>query len=333
VTRRAASSGPSPSALHGAARPPAKQRFIARSGVMRALLGQIARFAATDSNVLITGETGTGKNAVARQLHTRGPRARLPFITVDCASLPATLIDSELFGHERGAFTDAVSARAGRFELAGAGIVYLDGVTELPIEAQGKLLRIVEEKRVERLGGHNSFAVSARILSSADASIEDAVRGGSFRGDLYHRLRVLPIAIPPLRDRLEDLLPLATYFLARAARAAGRAEPSIAPDAVKALSDYSWPGNVRELRHVVERAFDMAGGADIRLEHLGAEILVPAPAADDRAPARRPTLDEVERRYIASTLQHVRGNQTEAARILGISRKALWEKRKRYGLD
>jgi len=300
---------------------------------MRALVGQIRRFAATDSNVLITGETGTGKNAVARQLHARGPRAKLPFITVDCASLPASLIDSELFGHERGAFTDAVSARAGRFELAGAGVVYLDAVTELPIEAQGKLLRIVEEKRVERLGGHTLFAVNARILSSADASIEDAVRGGSFRGDLYHRLRVLPIAIPPLRERPEDLVPLTSYFLSRAASAVGRDAPAVSPDAMAALRDYAWPGNVRELRHVVERAFEAAGVGDIRLEHLPGEVLESAATVSDQPPARRPTLEEVERRYIASTLQQVRGNQTEAARILGISRKALWEKRKRYGLE
>ena len=300
---------------------------------MRALVGQIRRFAATDSNVLITGETGTGKNAVASQLHTRGPRAKLPFITIDCASLPASLIDSELFGHERGAFTDAVSARAGRFELAGAGIVYLDAVTELSVEAQGKLLRIVEEKRVERLGGHNSFAVAARILSSADATVEDAVRAGTFRGDLYHRLRVLPIVIPPLRERRDDLLPLAEYFLSRAAGRVGRDTPAITPDAVSALEDYAWPGNVRELRHVIERAFDAADGADVGLEHLPNEILEAPATGADRAVASRPTLDQVERRYIAATLRHARGNQTEAARLLGISRKALWEKRKRYGLD
>jgi DNA-binding NtrC family response regulator len=316
-----------------ASRAPIKARFVAHSAAMRALVGQIHRFAATDSNILITGETGTGKNAVASQLHTRGPRARLPFVTIDCASLPASLIDSELFGHERGAFTDAVSARAGRFELAGPGVVYLDAVTELPIEAQGKLLRIVEDKRVERLGGHNSFAVVARIVSSADATIEDAVRAGTFRGDLYHRLRVLPIVIPPLRDRREDLLPLADHFLARAAAAAARDAPRIAPDAARALSDYAWPGNVRELRHVVDRAYDAAGGGDIRLQHLPHEILEAPAAGSDRALAGRPTLDEVERRYIAATLQHARGNQTEAARLLGISRKALWEKRKRYGLD
>jgi DNA-binding NtrC family response regulator len=308
-------------------------RFIAESHTMRALVGQIRRFAATDSNVLITGETGSGKNAVARELHVRGPRAKLPFITIDCASLPASLIDSELFGHERGAFTDAVSARAGRFELAGAGIVYLDAVMELPIEAQGKLLRIVEDKRVERLGGHNSFAVNARILSSADARIEDAVLSGTFRGDLYHRLRVLPIVVPPLRERPDDLLPLAKYFLARAAAAAGRDAPDLTRDAAAALGDYAWPGNVRELRHVVERAFEAAGGATVGLDHLPAEILEAPAVGPERALARRPTLDEVERRYIAATLRHARGNQTEAARLLGISRKALWEKRKRYGLD
>ena len=294
------------------------QRFVAHSRVMRALVEQVRRFAAIDSNVLITGETGAGKNAVARELHARGARAKLPFVVIDCASLPGSLIDSELFGHERGAFTDAVAARAGLFERAAAGSVYLDAVTEMPIDAQGKLLRIVEEKRVERMGGHGSTAVKARIIASADARIEDAVRGGTFRGDLYHRLRVLPLVVPPLRERPDDVLPLAKYFLQRAAAA---------------LRDYAWPGNVRELRHTIERAFDAADLGSIRLDHLSPELL-DAPAFEpDRVVARRPTLDDVERRYIAATLRHVRGNQTEAARLLGISRKALWEKRKRYGLD
>ena len=310
-------------------------RFIAHSRVMRALVDQIRRFAAIDSNVLITGETGAGKNAVARELHARGPRAKLPFVTIDCASLAGSLIDSELFGHERGAFTDAVSARPGRFELAGAGTVYLDAVTELAIEAQGKLLRIVEEKRVERLGGHGAIAVAARITASAGAGVEDAVRGGTFRGDLYHRLRVLPLVVPPLRERQEDILPLAKHFLKRAAAAAGREAPVLARDAAAALRDYAWPGNVRELAHAVERALDAAAGdgdVAIGLSHLSREILEAPALEPDRAAARRPTLDEVERRYIAATLRHARGNQTEAARLLGISRKALWEKRKRYGL-
>ena len=300
---------------------------------MRALIEQVQRFALAESNVLIAGETGTGKNAVARELHVRGPRADRPFVTVDCASLSASLIDSELFGHERGAFTDAITARAGRFELAGTGTVYLDAVNELTIDAQGKLLRIVEEKRVERLGGHAPLDVGARIVASASVDIEDAVRGGAFRHDLYHRLRVLPILIPPLRERADDVLPLARYFLARSAAAARRRPPAITADAAAALGDYAWPGNVRELQHAINRSYQSADGGAITLDHLPAEILEAPAFHMDTAVARRPTLEELERRYIAATLRHARGNQTAAARILGISRKALWEKRKRYGLD
>jgi DNA-binding NtrC family response regulator len=309
-----------------------RDRFIAQARAMRAIVEQVRRFAATESNVLISGETGTGKNAVARELHARGPRARRPFITIDCAALSATLIDSELFGHERGAFTDAIAARPGRFELAASGTVYLDAVTELPLEAQGKLLRIVEEKRVERLGGHTSIAVAARVVASADAGIEDAVRDGRFRGDLFHRIGVLPIRLPPLRERPEDILPLARYFLARAAAAADREPPALPREVGAALRDYAWPGNVRQLKHVVERALDASGGATIALEHLPTDVLEAPALGPDETGARRPTLQEVERRYIAATLRQVRGNQTEAARLLGISRKALWEKRKRYGL-
>lgn len=300
---------------------------------MRALVDQVRRFADIESNVLISGETGTGKNAVARELHARGPRARRPFVVVDCAALTTTLIDSELFGHERGAFTDAVAARPGRFELASNGTVYLDAVTELSIEAQGKLLRIVEEKRVERLGGQTSLAVPARVVASADSGVEDAVREGRFRGDLFHRIGVLPIRIPPLRERPEDVAPLARHFLGRAAAAASRVAPTIAPDVLNALRDYAWPGNVRELKHVVERALATVDRGALTLRQLPQEILEGAALKPDALPGRRPTLDEVERRYIAATLQHARGNQTKAAQLLGISRKALWEKRKRYGLE
>jgi len=308
-------------------------RFIAHSRVMRALVEQVRRFARTDSNVLIAGETGTGKNAVAHELHARGQRARAPFVTIDCAALTGSLIDSELFGHERGAFTDAVAARAGRFEVAGVGTVYLDAVTELPLESQGKLLRIVEEKKVERLGGHTAVALGARIVASADAHVEDLVLRGAFRTDLYHRLRVLPLFLPPLRERPEDIIPFSRYFLKRAASAARRDVPALSRDVAAALRDYRWPGNVRELRQAVERAMQAADGGPIALDHLPVEILEAPALKPDTALARRPTLDEVERRYIVATLQFARGNQTDAAKILGISRKALWEKRKRYGLD
>jgi len=307
-------------------------RFIARSRALRALLDQVRRFARADSNVLISGETGVGKNAVARELHARGPRARRPFVTVDCASLSSSLIDSELFGHERGAFTDAVVARAGRFELAEDGTIYLDAVTELPLEAQGKLLRIVEEKRVERLGSPTALPVAARIIASADAEIEAKVLAGTFRNDLYLRLRVLPILVPPLRAHPEDVLPLARYFLTRAAATDGRRAPALTRDAAAALRDYGWPGNVRELAHTIDRAYAAADGSAVTLAHLPDDVLQASALQPDTL-ARRPSLEAVERRYIAATLRHVRGNQTEAAKILGISRKALWEKRKRYGLD
>ena len=309
------------------------ERFIAHGRAMRALVEQIRRFAAIDSNVLISGETGTGKNAVARELHARGPRAKRPFVVVDCAALTSTLIDSELFGHERGAFTDAIAARPGRFELAGTGTVYLDAVTDLSIEAQGKLLRIVEEKRVERLGGHTSLAVAARVVASADAGVEDAVREGRFRGDLFHRIGVLPIHLPPLRERPEDVVGLAKHFLNRASAAARREAPALSKDAAAALRDYAWPGNVRELKHVVERAFERCQERTVEIDDLPVEVLEQAAVAPERLTRRRPTLDEVERRYIAATLKHARGNQTAAAQMLGISRKALWEKRKRYGLE
>jgi len=309
----------------------AAERFIARSKVMRALVEQIGRFAGTDSNVLVAGETGAGKNLVAREVHLRSRRAKQPFVTIDCPSLSPSLIDSELFGHERGAFTDAVTARVGRFELARSGTVYIDAVTELPLDAQSKLLRIVEEKRVDRLGGQLSVPIDARLIASSGADIESAVREGRFRADLFHRLRVLPLVVPPLRDRRDDVLPLARYFAARAAAAAKKTPPSFSRDAADALRDYAWPGNVRELRHVVDVACQSASDT-VMLTDLPDEVLAtPVPA--ETAPARQPTLDEMERRYVAATLRAVHGNQTEAAARLGISRKALWEKRKRYGMD
>ena len=299
---------------------------------MRALLRQARRYAGVDATVLITGETGVGKDAVARLLHDCGPRRREPFVTVDCPGLPATLVESELFGHERGAFTDATAARPGRFELAGHGTLYLDAVTRLTPSGQGALLRVVEERRVTRLGGTAASDVRARIIASADANVEDAVRQGTLRPELYHRLGVLPLNLPPLRERTDDILPLAELFAARLSEPLHRAAPAIDGGAADALVRYRWPGNVRELQHVIERVLLGGVGGTIRVADLPVEILEADEAYLAPAAATRPTLEQVERRYIELTLQYARGNQTRAAAILGISRKALWEKRKRFGL-
>lgn len=220
---------------------------------MRALLAELKRFALTDANVLVIGETGAGKDAVARALHAAGPKRREPFIAIDCPSLPATLLESELSGHARGAFTDATVARQGRFELAGRGSVYLDRAGDLPLDIQAKLLRLVEEKRGERLGGTIAFEIRARIIASVEPGIQDKIREGTFRRDLYHRLSVLPLVVPPLRDRVSDILPLAQTFIREAAANLGRTPPKLSREAAAALKKHPWPGNVRELRHVLER--------------------------------------------------------------------------------
>lgn len=301
---------------------------------MRALVAQARRYAKSDANVLITGETGAGKDAVARALHVLGGRAAQPFVTVDCPGLPASLLEAELFGYERGAFTDASVTRAGRFELAGRGTIYLDRVHELPTELQAKLLRLVEHKQVERLGSSAAIPILARIVASADSQIEDAVESGTFRADLYHRLGVLPLRVPPLRERRADLPWLVRRLLREAARQAGRPAPKLTPAAHARIAAYSWPGNVRELRHVLNRAVLATSGPvidadDLSLEPQPVESLFASRDGDDR----RPTLEALERRYIELVLRETRGSQTRAARILGISRKALWEKRRRYGLQ
>jgi DNA-binding NtrC family response regulator len=298
------------------------------------LLDQVRRFAQADATVLITGETGVGKDALALALHTAGPRKLHPFIKIDCPSLPRNLVESELFGHERGAFTDASVARAGRFEQAGRGTVYLDSVAELPIDSQAKLLRLVEEKRAERLGGSISYPLQARVVASADATLESAVRDGAFREDLYHRLRVLPLRVPPLRERREDVIPLAKQFLREARLRHKRRALTFSPGAESALQRHRWPGNVRELHHTIERAVlsldperDVLAAEDMPLELF--ESVDHLYGSDESGP---PTLEQIERRYIELVLRRVKDNQGEAAQILGISRKALWEKRRRYGL-
>jgi DNA-binding NtrC family response regulator len=307
--------------------------IIARSRAMREVLEQVRRFARADANVLITGETGVGKDLIALALHTTGPRKPFPFVKIDCPSLPQNLVEAELFGHERGAFTDASVARPGKFEMAGKGTVYLDGVGELPIEGQAKLLRLVEDKRAERLGGTTSYLLQARVVASAEANLETAVKEGMFREDLYHRLRVLPLRVPPLRERRQDVLPLVRAFLRESTARHNRPPLRVSTGAASALERYGWPGNVRELKHVVERAVMSldASRDELRAADLPLELFEDQEQTFQPVSSGLPTLDEVERRYIELVLRQVKDNQGEASRILGISRKALWEKRRRYG--
>ena len=299
---------------------------------MRLLVRQARRYAAVDATVLITGETGTGKDALAHYLHAAGPRRREPFVTVDCPGLPVTLVEAELFGHERGAFTDATASRPGRFELAGRGTLYLDSITSLEPAAQGALLRVVEERKVTRLGGTAASEVRARIVASADATIERAVDDGSFSAELFHRLRVLPMHVPPLRERPEDILPLARTFLADLSARMQRDAPAIAPDAQEAMLRYRWPGNVRELQHVIERILVGGDGGVITASTLPLEVLEGGEAYFAPTASARPTLDEVERRYILHVLEAVGGSRTIAARVLGLDRKTLYRRLKAYGV-
>jgi DNA-binding NtrC family response regulator len=298
----------------------------------RRLLRLARRYAAFDATVLITGETGVGKDALARYIHACGPRRHEPFVTIDCPALPVTLVEAELLGHEPGAFTDARAARAGRFEVAARGTVYLDAVTQLNPSGQGALLRLIEERRVTRLGGTAAIDIPARIIASADTSIEERIASGEFRAELFHRLRVLGMHVPALRERRHDILPLAQHFVAEAASRLRRPTPPLTQGAQDALVRYRWPGNIRELRHVIERVL-LAGVDCIDSDSLPVDLLEEADTCFAAVEKRRPTLDEVERRYIAMTLQLTRGNQTRAAEILGISRKGLWEKRRRFALE
>ena len=288
-----------------------------------------AKLAGASSTLLIRGESGTGKDLLAEIIHYLGPCRSEPLLKIDCASLPETLVESELFGYEKGAFTGAGAAKQGRLELAEGGTVVLDEVAALTPAMQARLLRVVDQRTFERLGGTTTLKLKARILALTAADLERAVREGSFREDFYFRLNVVPVTIPPLRERRGDIRPLAEHFRARLARLHGSAVREIAPAVMESLEQYGFPGNVRELRNIIERALVEADGGRIEVKHLPSKWNgSPLPEG-----GQRPSLLDVERDYIREILEFTRGRKSEAARILGISRKTLLEKRKRYGLD
>jgi DNA-binding NtrC family response regulator len=287
------------------------------------------KLAATPSTLLIAGESGTGKDLLASVVHYLGPNSAEPLLKIDCATLPEALIESELFGHEKGAFTGASSAKAGRLEMAGRGTVVLDEVAVMTPAMQGKLLRVVDQRTFERLGGTITQRMEARLMASTSTDLARGVAEGSFREDLYFRLSVIPVTIPPLRDRRGDIRPLAEHFLGRLAALHRSPARSIAPEAMRALEAYDFPGNVRELKNMIERALVEAQKDRIEREHLPASVTQSAAGGVER----KATLAEVESEHIRRILKLTRGRKSEAAAILGISRKTLLEKRKRYHLD
>jgi len=327
----------------GARTAPGASALVGESEAMRELRRTIGKAASANATVLVTGESGTGKELVARELHARSPRAAEPFIAVNIGGIHAELMESELFGHEKGAFTGADARKAGLFELAGRGSLFLDEIGEMPLRLQVKLLRVLQERRIRRLGGSRDLPVEARFIAATNRDIEALVRSGSFREDLYYRLNVLRIEVPPLRERLEDLPLLAGHLLSRIAARMGREPPELEGPALEALLAQDFPGNVRELENELERATIYSTGGRLRAADLGLgpgrgaaresrSSRIPAPGAAASEPAgSAATMDEAERRAIEEALAAAGGNRTRAAEALGISRRSLLYKLKRYG--
>jgi len=320
--------------------------LIGNSAGMQRVRGMIEKVAETDATVLVRGESGTGKELVAREIHERNSvRSKGPFVAVNCAALPSELIESELFGHEKGAFTGAATRRRGKFEQANGGTLFLDEIGDMSANVQAKLLRALEERRIERLGGNESIPVDVRIVSATHRPLEQEIAAGNFRADLFYRLRVVTIDIPPLRERREDIPQLVETFTSAAAERHGLPLRQVGPGALRRLVDYDWPGNVRELKNTIERAAIMAEGEELRSEDLPEEI-TPGQEKEIRASKDdaegglavpftadfREDRREFERRYISRCLEHTQGNVTKAAEILGMHRQSLQHKLRQLGL-
>ena len=305
------------------------------------------RAAATDTTVLLEGESGTGKELFARALHALSPRADGPFVAINCAAIPETLLETELFGHEKGAFTGASARKPGKFELAHRGTLFLDEIGDLPLSLQAKILRALEEKRFERVGGTMPLQVDVRVVAATNRHLKAAVAARQFREDLYFRLAVFPITIPPLRERPDDIPMLAKYFVDRFCRDLNKKPLALAPSAVQELVGYRWPGNVRELQNCIERAVILTDGETIHARHLNLSVpdRTPSATAENDSPwshidltgtladVSRRILAEVERRKIEQALKDACGNRGRAAEMLQVSYKALTTKLKEYGLD
>lgn len=301
--------------------------IIARSKDMQRVLKMADQVAGQSTTVLLTGESGTGKEVVARFIHRRSPRAAGPFVAVNCAALSESLLDSELFGHEKGAFTGAVQSRRGRFELAHGGTLFLDEIGEMGVGLQAKLLRVLQEQQFERVGASRTIMVDVRVIAATNKDLSEAIREGEFREDLYYRLNVFPIHIPPLRERREDILPLAEHFAGQIAARMGRAFKGINVEAASVLYEYGWPGNVRELANALERSLIVAGDDVIRPGDLPLR-----PAGQPAGMPRAVPLAEIEKAAIVESLARNDGDRKKTAAELGISLRTLQYRLKDYGM-
>ena len=310
--------------------------MIGRSPAMQPVFQMIRATAGLDSTILVTGESGTGKELVACAIHRQSPRHKNPFVKVNCAAIPETLIESELFGHEKGAFTGAARERKGKFEQAHHGTIFLDEIGEMPPSAQAKLLRVIQEKIVERLGGSREIAVDVRIIAATNKDLQREVKEGRFREDLFYRLNVIPVHVPPLRERREDILPLAHHFLQRFAEKMAKPLHGFTDDARMTLLDYGYPGNVRELENAIERGVALSRGSELAIDDLPPSFYasvasrprLPLPLRDSSSAPLSRALGDVERQLIRDALLATGNRKGDAAKLLGISRKTLWEKLK-----
>ncbi|HUB08270.1 MAG TPA: sigma-54 dependent transcriptional regulator [Myxococcales bacterium] len=307
--------------------------LVGSSPAMQALGDAIRRVAASQTTVLILGESGTGKELAARAVHDLSPRRDGPFVTVNCAALAEGLLESELFGHERGSFTGAVRRKLGRFELASGGTIFLDEIGEVPVALQVKLLRILQEKEFQRVGGEETLSVDVRVVAATNRDLEAEVRAGRFREDLYYRLAIVPLSLPPLRDRAADVPELALHFLRKHAPRVNRRVKGISEAGLARLSAYPWPGNVRELENAIERALVFAEGELIEPAHLP-DCARPPTGLGPALRSDRPLpdlLDDIERQLIGQAFEQAKGKKTETARLLGIKTSALYYKLEKYG--
>ncbi|UCC80876.1 MAG: sigma-54-dependent Fis family transcriptional regulator [Candidatus Zixiibacteriota bacterium] len=309
------------------------ENIVGRSAVMRDIFELIRRASPSDSTILINGESGTGKELVARAIHYNSARADAPFIKMNCAALPEGLIESELFGHEKGAFTGAIRSTRGRFEMADGGTLLLDEISEIPRALQAKLLRVLQEKEFERIGSGQTIRVDVRVIATSNRDLKDEVSRGDFRDDLYYRLNVIPIDMPPLRQRMEDMPLLADYFLNKYCQKIGIPTKTLNEKAMQMLLSYLWPGNVRELENVIERAVVISKNQELRVSDFPPEIAAGIPALGKTSMDVGMSIGEAEKILILKTLKAHGGNKSRAADVLGISARTLRNKLHEYGLS